>query len=176
MSRRQSIEERARQTADLEREESTDLDLTGDRGRDGDNNRDNDRDNDRDNVGDRDDLDIEVNEITAGEGPAGNGAGRTETKTGRKAKGKAGSRAGRGVEGKAGGRSRSTPASDRSRGSRAGSDAPESRPTKRRDLSEEVAVAEDEKFPWHHQYHDDEPEEMQASSPLLSRAFRSSTG
>lgn len=56
-----------------------------------------------------------------------------------------------------------------------GDDAPESRPTRRRDLPEEVAEPE-ERFPWHHQYQDDEPEEMQASSPLLSRAFRSSTG
>ncbi|MEM9562935.1 MAG: DUF3499 family protein [Actinomycetota bacterium] len=54
-------------------------------------------------------------------------------------------------------------------------DAPESRPTRRRDVPEESAEPE-ERFPWHHQYQDDEPEEMQASSPLLSRAFRSSTG
>ncbi len=54
-------------------------------------------------------------------------------------------------------------------------DAPESRPTRRRDVPEETAEPE-ERFPWHHQYQDDEPEEMQASSPLLSRAFRSSTG
>ncbi len=54
-------------------------------------------------------------------------------------------------------------------------DAPESRPTRRRDVPEDEAEVE-ERFPWHHQYQDDEPEEMQASSPLLSRAFRSSTG
>jgi hypothetical protein len=53
---------------------------------------------------------------------------------------------------------------------------PESRPTRRRDVPDEVAVAEEDRFPWHYQYQDDEPEEMQASSPLLSRAFRSSTG
>ena len=54
-------------------------------------------------------------------------------------------------------------------------DAPASRPTRRRDVAEEVEEEED-RFPWHFQYSDDEPEEMQASSPLLSRAFRSSTG
>lgn len=54
--------------------------------------------------------------------------------------------------------------------------APDSRPTRRRDVPEEVSAAEEDRFPWHHQYQDDEPEEMQASSPLLSRAFRSSTG
>ena len=54
-------------------------------------------------------------------------------------------------------------------------DAPASRPTRRRDVAEEDEEAED-RFPWHFQYEDDEPREMQASSPLLSRAFRSSTG
>lgn len=54
-------------------------------------------------------------------------------------------------------------------------EGPESRPTRRRDVPEDVEEPE-ERFPWHHQYQDDEPEEMQASSPLLSRAFRSSTG
>ena len=54
-------------------------------------------------------------------------------------------------------------------------EGPDSRPTRRRDMPEEVEEPE-ERFPWHHQYNDDEPEEMQASSPLLSRAFRSSTG
>jgi hypothetical protein len=54
-------------------------------------------------------------------------------------------------------------------------DAPASRPTRRRDVAEEGGEEED-RFPWHFQYSDDEPEEMQASSPLLSRAFRSSTG
>ncbi|MEL6983617.1 MAG: hypothetical protein AAFO29_14415 [Actinomycetota bacterium] len=62
-----------------------------------------------------------------------------------------------------------------SKRSKAGDDAPESRPTRRRDIPEDVDEPE-ERFPWHHQYQDDEPEEMQASSPLLSRAFRSSTG
>lgn len=54
-------------------------------------------------------------------------------------------------------------------------EGPDSRPTRRRDVPEDVEEPE-ERFPWHHQYQDDEPEEMQASSPLLSRAFRSSTG
>lgn len=54
-------------------------------------------------------------------------------------------------------------------------DAPDSRPSRRRDVPDEAGEPE-ERFPWHHQYNDDEPEEMQASSPLLSRAFRSSTG
>lgn len=54
-------------------------------------------------------------------------------------------------------------------------EAPDSRPTRRRDVPDDDAEPE-ERFPWHHQYQDDEPEEMQASSPLLSRAFRSSTG
>lgn len=60
--------------------------------------------------------------------------------------------------------------------SKTADDAPDSRPTKRRDVPEEVASADEDRFPWHYQYQDDEPEEMQASSPLLSRAFRSSTG
>ncbi len=70
-------------------------------------------------------------------------------------------------------------ASSESRPSRSASakadEGPESRPTRRRDVPEDVDEPE-ERFPWHHQYQDDEPEEMQASSPLLSRAFRSSTG
>jgi len=49
------------------------------------------------------------------------------------------------------------------------------RPAKRREvLSEDVKEAD--KFPWHHQFDDDEPEELHADSPLLSRAFRSSVG
>jgi hypothetical protein len=54
-------------------------------------------------------------------------------------------------------------------------EVPASRPSRRREAAEEVDVEQD-RFPWHHQYQDDEPEEMQASTPLLSRAFRSSTG
>lgn len=61
------------------------------------------------------------------------------------------------------------------RGERPRSKAPSSRPTKRREMFE-TDDAEDDKFPWHHQFDDDEPEELQAKSPLLSRAFRSSVG
>ena len=53
--------------------------------------------------------------------------------------------------------------------------APASRPSRRREVADPLA-AEDDKFPWHHQFNDDEPEELQAKSPLLSRAFRSSVG
>lgn len=53
--------------------------------------------------------------------------------------------------------------------------APASRPSKRREVAEGVEP-EDDKFPWHHQFEDDEPEELQAKTPLLSRAFRSSVG
>ncbi|MGI9597011.1 MAG: hypothetical protein ACR2QK_12680, partial [Acidimicrobiales bacterium] len=52
---------------------------------------------------------------------------------------------------------------------------PSSRPNRRRDVSEEVEEEED-RFPWHFQFDDDEPEELQASSPLLSRAFRATIG
>ena len=38
------------------------------------------------------------------------------------------------------------------------------------------AEVNDDKFPWHFQFDDDEPEELQAKTPLLSRAFRSSVG
>ncbi len=51
---------------------------------------------------------------------------------------------------------------------------PESRPARRRDV--EVEDDSGDKFPWHHQFDDDEPEELQATSPLLSRAFRATTG
>ena len=51
-----------------------------------------------------------------------------------------------------------------------------SRPTKRREVYD-AEEAEDDKFPWHYQFEEDEePEELQAKSPLLSRAFRSSVG
>ena len=52
---------------------------------------------------------------------------------------------------------------------------PPSRPSRRREVVDEDDV-EDDKFPWHHQFDDDEPQELQAKSPLLSRAFRSSVG
>jgi len=55
-------------------------------------------------------------------------------------------------------------------------EGPSSRPSKRREVEEE-AVSETDKFPWHHQFTDeDEPKELHADSPLLSRAFRSSVG
>lgn len=56
-----------------------------------------------------------------------------------------------------------------------GERAPASRPSKRREVLE-IEESEDDKFPWHHHFSDDEPEELQAKSPLLSRAFRSSVG
>lgn len=62
-----------------------------------------------------------------------------------------------------------------SRGRNGGAKAPASRPNKRREVAE-VTGPEDDKFPWHHQFDDDEPEELLATSPLLSRAFRSSVG
>jgi hypothetical protein len=54
-------------------------------------------------------------------------------------------------------------------------EGPSSRPNRRREMSEEE-VPEEDKFPWHFQFDDDEPEELQASSPLLSRAFRATIG
>ncbi len=51
---------------------------------------------------------------------------------------------------------------------------PDSRPARRRDADNEDD--DGDKFPWHHQFEDDEPEELQATSPLLSRAFRATTG
>jgi hypothetical protein len=57
---------------------------------------------------------------------------------------------------------------------------PASRPSKRREAAEveevEELEPEDDKFPWHHQFDDDGPEELKANTPLLSRAFRSSVG
>lgn len=53
--------------------------------------------------------------------------------------------------------------------------APASRPNRRREVADGSAP-EDDKFPWHYQFDDDEPEELLAKSPLLSRAFRSSVG
>lgn len=57
----------------------------------------------------------------------------------------------------------------------AGPEGPSSRPSRRRDVAEEAEDTED-RFPWHFQFDDDEPDELHASSPLLSRAFRSSIG
>jgi hypothetical protein len=63
--------------------------------------------------------------------------------------------------------------------------APASRPAKRRDAESDIdespeepdaAETDDDKFPWHHHFEDDEPAELQAKSRLLSRAFRSSVG
>lgn len=57
---------------------------------------------------------------------------------------------------------------------------PSSRPDRRREVAEdgsdEEAEENEDRFPWHFQFDDDEPEELQASSPLLSRAFRATTG
>lgn len=50
-----------------------------------------------------------------------------------------------------------------------------SRPNRRRE-TEESPDPEEEKFPWHFQFDDDEPDQLQASSPLLSRAFRATIG
>ncbi len=54
-------------------------------------------------------------------------------------------------------------------------EGPSSRPNRRREVAGTEPEDED-KFPWHFQFDDDEPEELQASSPLLSRAFRATTG
>ncbi|MGI9615295.1 MAG: hypothetical protein ACR2QO_20455 [Acidimicrobiales bacterium] len=80
-------------------------------------------------------------------------------------------------------------AQQRSRGDSAGTrdSGPASRPARRRDVADDdeldltpdaddEADDEDDKFPWHYQFDDDEPQELQAKSPLLSRAFRSSVG
>lgn len=59
-----------------------------------------------------------------------------------------------------------------------GQAGPDSRPTRRRELDDdEDAHGGEDRFPWHFQFdEDDEPEELQASTPLLSRAFRATTG
>ncbi|MGB5759825.1 MAG: hypothetical protein WBM50_23120 [Acidimicrobiales bacterium] len=54
-------------------------------------------------------------------------------------------------------------------------EGPATRPSRRREVGEEAEVEED-RFPWHFQFDHDEPEELQASSPLLSRAFRATIG
>ena len=56
-----------------------------------------------------------------------------------------------------------------------GAKAPASRPSKRREVVEE-GENDDDKFPWHFSFNHDEPQELQAKSPLLARAFRSSVG
>lgn len=55
---------------------------------------------------------------------------------------------------------------------------PSSRPTKRRDVMTEEAEETGERFPWHFSFaaNNDEPQELQAKTPLLARAFRSSVG
>ncbi|MEM9133138.1 MAG: hypothetical protein AAF962_01245 [Actinomycetota bacterium] len=62
----------------------------------------------------------------------------------------------------------------------AASDGPESRPSKRRAGPEddELDEEDEESFSWTFKFDDTEeqPEELQAKSPLLSRAFRSSVG
>ncbi len=55
------------------------------------------------------------------------------------------------------------------------SEGPSSRPNRRREVAEE-GTEEEDRFPWHFQFDDDEPKELQASSPLLSRAFRATIG
>lgn len=53
---------------------------------------------------------------------------------------------------------------------------PNSRPARRRQADEPAAKGEDG-FPWtFHLDNEDEPEELHASTPLLSRAFRASAG
>ncbi|MEL7155928.1 MAG: hypothetical protein AAFN30_04940 [Actinomycetota bacterium] len=60
------------------------------------------------------------------------------------------------------------------------SDGPDTRPSKRREVGddEEAEAVEEEKFSWSFKFDEDDeqPEELQAKSPLLSRAFRSSVG
>lgn len=57
-----------------------------------------------------------------------------------------------------------------------GDSGPNSRPSRRR-AAEKPATTDEDGFPWtFHLDEDDEPEELQASTPLLSRAFRASTG
>lgn len=55
--------------------------------------------------------------------------------------------------------------------------APASRPARRREEPDEEEP-EDDKFPWHFQFEEDEGSEelLHPTSPLLSRAFRSSVG
>jgi len=60
---------------------------------------------------------------------------------------------------------------------KARSNGPDSRPSRRRDADDGLdGAVDDDKFPWHHHFSDDEPVELKAKSPLLSRAFRSSVG
>lgn len=68
----------------------------------------------------------------------------------------------------------------RRRSRAAASDGPESRPAKRRlgPEDDELEEEDEESFSWTFKFDDTEeqPEELQAKSPLLSRAFRSSVG
>ncbi len=60
-------------------------------------------------------------------------------------------------------------------GRRSADSVPDTRPSRRREVAEEQP--EEDRFPWHFNFDDDdEPAELQASTPLLSRAFRSTTG
>lgn len=75
------------------------------------------------------------------------------------------------------------PAADpvaRSGRSRAAADgtAPSSRPARRREATAETEEPrQQDLFPWHYEFDgEDEPEELHASSPLLSRAFRATIG
>ncbi len=55
--------------------------------------------------------------------------------------------------------------------------APQSRPAKRREQAEPAVATNENEFPWHHQFdEEDQPENLQAKSRLLSRAFRTSVG
>ncbi len=67
-------------------------------------------------------------------------------------------------------------AANGSRPGKKGSKGPSSRPNRRREVADEESEENEDRFPWHFQFDDDEPEELQASSPLLSRAFRATTG
>lgn len=59
---------------------------------------------------------------------------------------------------------------------RSQTDGPNSRPSRRRGADEPAAKSEDG-FPWtFHLDDDEEPEKLHASTPLLSRAFRATTG
>lgn len=68
-------------------------------------------------------------------------------------------------------------ASRRAARNASGKDGPDSRPARRRDIEDGDTGPNEDGFPWNFQFNeDDEPEELQASSPLLSRAFRATTG
>lgn len=59
---------------------------------------------------------------------------------------------------------------------RSQAEGPNARPARRRGSDEPAAEGEDA-FPWtFHRDDDEQPEELHASTPLLSRAFRATTG